>query len=74
MNKHEKKIISNATKIAFLEIRASKNLSGAQMLADIFHTVPSQSISGRTFEEIKNDVLFKAEKYGVEDIVSRWFS
>lgn len=74
MNEEEEKIILNAIKIAFLEIRTSKNLAGAQMLADIFHKVPSQLISDRTFEEIEKEILLKAKNFGVEGTIRNWLN
>lgn len=65
--------IMDAMHRALLEIRASKNLDGAQLLADIFHKVPKQIISGRTYEEVRHDILMRSDRHRVRHHVENWF-
>ena len=48
---------------ALLEIRATKSLLGAQVLADVFHKVPIMIANGKSEQEIMADVLDIASRH-----------
>ncbi len=73
MTDSEFKQIMHVLMRAFIEIRASKNLDGAKILADIFHNVPAQVSTGHTFEEVRTNILSQAERHDVRSVILKWF-
>ena len=59
--------------IAFIEIRMSDDLQKAQIIADIFHNVPMMMRMLRSVGKIKEEILEKASRHGVEKRIHGWF-
>lgn len=57
----------------FVEIRASDNIKQCKGLADIVHNVPAKISQGMPEEEILEDVLRRADKYGARGVVQKYF-
>lgn len=59
--------------LVFVEIRATKNLSNAQILSDVFHNVPAMMNLRFSLEEIMAEIDRKSVRHGCERMVSALF-
>ena len=62
-----------ALKTALLEIRATPNIEGAKILADIFHNVPGMIAIGKDPGDIELEVRARAESYNCWPAISTFF-
>lgn len=61
-------------KMAFLAIRATDSIKTAHIIADIFHTVPSQLRNNQDADAVMEDIFEKAARYRCEETVSALFA
>jgi hypothetical protein len=59
--------------LVFIEIRATENLSKAQILADVFHNVPAMMNRRFTPEEIMAEIDRKSVRHGCGRMISALF-
>ena len=73
MTTEEHEAFAEALRVAFIEIRAAEDLEEAQRIADAFHNAPAQLSVGKTYAEIKRNVLDRAERHGMRNRLELWW-